>query len=506
MNGRPSRADLVLLAAVGATLVVRLATHEPWFDELQSWSIVRGNSIPGLLRALRYESHPPLWYLVLWPVSRITQDPHALQAVQFLQAMGVAILVVCFSPFRRWQQAALLFGYFFGFEWGALSRSYGLGALLLLAAVAAATRPVPRWGLAGSLLGLTCLTSVFGILVAGAVALGLFVAGRRLRLRLVVPAAIGAAAAVLTLVPAPDVGRSANYVLTGALRPRAIYATGQVWRALVPIPSSKRWPWNTNVLDPGYHVVQNWLTDTAYNYRAQSALGLLLVVAVAALLWRRPAALTTWLCGVAALSAFAFFIRGFSLRHTGHFFLVLVAALWMAAARDERDLAPCPSPGPAVLGTSLVAVLMASQVMGAIGITARLHDRPFSNARAAAGAIHGAGLDDRVVVVDDDVGTSAVAAWLERPVWFANARRFGRYPVFDARRERGGGDVTLGYRVLDAARRAPNPGGRPLVLVLAYQLETGPGLTLVAEIGADLALEHGYEIYLYDPARYRGGR
>ena len=41
--------------------------HEPWNDEAQSWLLARDVSLPQLLfHALRYESHPPLWYLILW--------------------------------------------------------------------------------------------------------------------------------------------------------------------------------------------------------------------------------------------------------------------------------------------------------------------------------------------------------------------------------------------------------------------------------------------------------
>ncbi|HEY2726502.1 MAG TPA: hypothetical protein VGI61_04980, partial [Parafilimonas sp.] len=45
--------------------------HELWADELHSWNIAKGsNSFFDLIRNTRYEGHPPVWYVILWIVSK----------------------------------------------------------------------------------------------------------------------------------------------------------------------------------------------------------------------------------------------------------------------------------------------------------------------------------------------------------------------------------------------------------------------------------------------------
>ncbi|HUQ38713.1 MAG TPA: hypothetical protein VM030_01040 [Acidimicrobiales bacterium] len=498
MRRRPDPVALLLLAAAGVTLAVRIVTHEMWFDELQAWSIVRDNSPLGVLRALGYESHPPLWYLVLWPVSRLTRDPRAMQVVQFALAMGTAAVIVLWSPFRRWQQAALLFGYFLGFEYGALSRSYGLGVLLLAAALALASVSSPRWKVIGAFLGLACLTSVMAVFVAGAITVGLLVRERRAIPALMGPALLGAVLTAVSLRPASDIGRSLSYIEPSFTPQRAFVASSRVWRALVPIPSTKPWPWNTNILDPGHHIENNPFTDVAYSFTMQRVLGLFLMAAVAAVLWRNRAAFTVWVTGVLGLMVFSLFVVGLGMRHTGHFFLVFLAAVWMAgthSAGSDGDDA-----GQPIVTHSLVSVLLLAQLGAALALTAQVGDRPFSQGRAVAAMLRHDGLDGRLIVVDSDIASAATATWLDRPVWFANAQRFGRYPVFDKRRERRG-DAARYANVVEVARDAPNPSGRPVVLVLNYPLEPGPGLELYATFAGDVALEKGYWVYVLDVSR-----
>lgn len=56
-------AILGLLAAVQIWLVL---SHRPWLDEYQALQIaLQSPDFSALLENLRYEGHPPLWYLIL---------------------------------------------------------------------------------------------------------------------------------------------------------------------------------------------------------------------------------------------------------------------------------------------------------------------------------------------------------------------------------------------------------------------------------------------------------
>ena len=150
--GAASDRGLAILAFVVMAVIggVSLAAHTMWFDELQAWNIARAShSLGDVFTNLRYEGHPPLWYLVLFPITRVTGDPRAMQVLEWLVLCAVYAVILFRSPFTIWLRIALVAGYFVTFEYGVISRSYGLGMLLLLLALTWLGRPTPAWGKAG---------------------------------------------------------------------------------------------------------------------------------------------------------------------------------------------------------------------------------------------------------------------------------------------------------------------------------------------------------------------
>ncbi len=111
-----------------------LLHHAMWRDEMQPWVFARDSaSIPELFRNMRYETHPRLWYLILFGITRFTSNPAAMQVANFL-TMGLAVaLFVRFCPFPFYLKALTVFGYFFLYEWGTVSRNYALGVLFSFA-------------------------------------------------------------------------------------------------------------------------------------------------------------------------------------------------------------------------------------------------------------------------------------------------------------------------------------------------------------------------------------
>src|SRR5260370_42011190 len=60
------RRDIAVWLAYIIMLAFTVPWHEPWNDEAQAWLLARDLSLPQLLlHGLRYESHPPLWSLIL---------------------------------------------------------------------------------------------------------------------------------------------------------------------------------------------------------------------------------------------------------------------------------------------------------------------------------------------------------------------------------------------------------------------------------------------------------
>lgn len=129
------RNERVLLWAVFAAyvllLLLALANHELWGDEIHSWNIARSShGLIDLLRNSRYEGHPPLWYIVLFSITRITHEPEYMKLAQAVFAMAMVFVLLFASPFPLFIRALVPFGYYFAFEYGAFSRNYAIALVL----------------------------------------------------------------------------------------------------------------------------------------------------------------------------------------------------------------------------------------------------------------------------------------------------------------------------------------------------------------------------------------
>lgn len=60
-----------VLLAYSALTLTGVLNHEIWHDEAQAWCVVRDNDIPGIINHLKFEGHPILWYLILYPLPRL---------------------------------------------------------------------------------------------------------------------------------------------------------------------------------------------------------------------------------------------------------------------------------------------------------------------------------------------------------------------------------------------------------------------------------------------------
>jgi len=105
--------------------------HELWGDELHSWNIAKSSdSFFDLISNTRYEGHPPVWYSILWIVSKFTHDVSMMQWAQFIIAVTINFLILFASPFPFVTRLLIPFGYFFVYEYAAFSRNYAIGFLI----------------------------------------------------------------------------------------------------------------------------------------------------------------------------------------------------------------------------------------------------------------------------------------------------------------------------------------------------------------------------------------
>lgn len=111
----------------------RLASHAFWFDEAQAWLIAReSTSLPNLLVNLRFEGHPPLWYLFLWPFAHLSSDPEWMKVPTSLLTIALALMVPRIRSLARGEQVLLLGGFTSLVGYTTISRSYILGIALIV--------------------------------------------------------------------------------------------------------------------------------------------------------------------------------------------------------------------------------------------------------------------------------------------------------------------------------------------------------------------------------------
>lgn len=296
--------------------------HEMWFDELQPWAIVRhARSIPQLMDNIRWEGHPPLWYLVLWPISRVTAWQGAVQFVNVVFCSATVLLVLRYMPVALSVRVGIVFGYVPMYELGVISRSYGLMSLLGVSAMVLAQRK--RTTYLAVLLAIAMAATVVQATPLALALIATFLMREKTekwsRVRL--GAAVGAAMVSVTVLVLALLPRGGGPIR----KPRwptfsSIESTlSLVARVLVPIPRLRTEFWNTSVLDPMGPVVL-------------SLVGLSLIVLLSVAMCDSRRALVVWILGsVSFVGARLIFIAEPGIRHVTSLWLALVLALWYSA-------------------------------------------------------------------------------------------------------------------------------------------------------------------------------
>lgn len=446
--GRLRFAGLLTAAFVVLTLP-RLLLHELWRDEAWLWVVVtESRSLSDLFEPLARSGQGYLFPVLCFLVRQLWTSPRALQLLHLLVA-GIAVFAFArWAPLGRRERALFVLGYFPFYEYAVLSRHYVAGMLLVWLACIGARGRRPAIVL-GAALGLLCQTTIYGFVLALAIACGWWL-DLRLRPSERVPISradaltglglglAGAVAGLVQLIPEPGTSFAPGWRF-GWDPAQALQALAMPWRAFVPLPRPGLHFWNTNLLDPWPFV--------------QGAAGLAMLGLAAALLWRSKVALTTFFLGAAGLLAFGYVKYIGVLRHHGHWWLLFAAALWLGGGLGRRTWR-----------VRTLLVLLIAHV--AAGVYASVMDlrHPFSNGAAAAELIRNQGLDRYPLLGHREPPAATVALALGKPLYSPSRRVFATHPDWGPeQREMTPEEVRCAAR--DLARRE----GGDIVLVLTWE-------------------------------------
>lgn len=424
-------------AAFLALGLVATINHEMWRDELQAWLLSRDSANPiELFRNLKYEGHPGLWHLLLMPLTRLFK-PEAMQLLHLLIASTTVYLFVRYSPFFKHQKVLFAFGYFPAFEYSVISRNYSLGMLLvvLLCVFFDQRREKPIH--ISIILCLLAHTSAIGLIIAIAFTLTLFLEallyGYRVRRSLyirtlisIVIILIGISTALTQIIPPNDSGFATSWFFELSFERLKNVAVSFVG-AYVPMPFPKLNSWGSLLLKYNNVVAGVFIFSTA-----------LLLVTTLKVMIKRPPSFIFFMLATLGLLAFFYIKFPGSLRHHGFFFIVFVAALWIALhMASERGAinAALKKPAQINLASIMLTVFLSVHVIaGSIALYSDLVN-PFSNAKETAKYIQKNKMEDWLIIGYIDYAASAVVGYLGNiKMYYPQADRFGTFVIWDQSR------------------------------------------------------------------------
>ncbi len=160
---------IIVVVLYAALFLLVTYFHEPWFDEAQAWEIGRTATYTDMLCVIPHaEGHPPLWSLILSIPAKLGVPYYiGLKSVSFIFSIITVYLIVFKSPFPNLIRYTLPYTYFIFYQYGVISRTYCvLEMACIFAALTFKNRNEKPYRFIGSLY-LLCLTSLYGILIAG---------------------------------------------------------------------------------------------------------------------------------------------------------------------------------------------------------------------------------------------------------------------------------------------------------------------------------------------------
>lgn len=150
---------------------ILLAGHELWRDEANVWLFARDTTPLQLLREIKYQGHPCLWYFMVMPFAKLGLPFGTLSVLSYLIMAITAGLFVYRGPFHSFTKAICLFSPMFSYYYPVVARNYCLIALLLLLLAWLYPKKQEKSVWYGILLGLLVQADTIALAAAGLISL-----------------------------------------------------------------------------------------------------------------------------------------------------------------------------------------------------------------------------------------------------------------------------------------------------------------------------------------------
>lgn len=312
--------------------LVGILNHSMWRDELNPWLIVRDSeSFRDLIANIKYEGHPVLWYFSLAFLRRIADHPLIMQIFHLAITITGVTIFNLYSPFNYKQKLLFTFGYFPLYEYFLISRNYAFSMLFIFAFCAAFPSRKKTYLYLAILLGLLANSSAYALLVAFSLSLTLLVEfcfdsehrkqyfhqSRKFDLFFSITIIIFSLILSAYIITPPG-----DSYLHGGLN--------NGWSIQLDIRNLLK---SINRLFASYFLIiphKKWLDSIACAFIALFIFTVTLIK-----LGKKPIPLFFYTIGNGLILTFTYLRFAGSPRHYGHFYLVLIAALWLESHYQE---------------------------------------------------------------------------------------------------------------------------------------------------------------------------
>lgn len=394
-------ASWFLFALYSLVVLYTVSHHEPWRDEAQSWLIVRDNSLLGLFQYIPNEGHPPLWYLILMPFAKAGVSYGVLGYIHALIAIGCAWLILFKSRIPIYLRIAILFSYFFLYEFAVIARNYSMVGLLLFAILTVYKDRFKKPLLFGALIFLLFQTNVLAFCAGGGIALIFFIEmirEKKFEAKNFISIGIMGTGALATMVLLLSAGMQSDYTKMAEDKMGAVTAA----------------------------------FGNALLLNKDSGWGIILYFLLALALFRKPMVLIflgVGLAGYCYLVAYKF--QG-TLRHHGFLLTFLIAAYALAVRYEpwkKFENLKWVETGGAIL----FSLILGLQALKGFNFVKDDWGRNFSDAGNAGEFINRNQLNHYTIVGHRSYAASAVVPYLpdHKSVWYADQQRFGTFVYLD---------------------------------------------------------------------------
>lgn len=501
--------------AYALLIAAALTQHEMWRDEIEAWLYTRDSgSVADLFRNLQNEGHPPLWYLLLLPVTRLSSSPEAMQVLHLLLAVATVYLVARYAPFTRLQVLLFPLGFYIGWQYAVVSRNYALSVLLLVGFCALYPKRYEYFPLVGLLLFLAAHTHLLALILVMAIGVGLAMdawgqGGETLRRPAVLVGfgliVLGVVTSVLQVIP--------DHHYAGPGDAAARFLRDHAWAASAAVVAClgallyvlARWRERIgNLLAwvlAGAGVVLYTESSIlgailgAPGIKAVAFLGLVAYVWLICELRDRLPVLLCYGLGITGLVVFFTALYSGGPHHYGMLFVALVMGYWLERASRPPGGASASARRFQRLDVMFTLVLL---TQSAFGLRALYEDftRPYSHGRSVARYIEAKGWRDLPLAGCLDFSAQTVAGYLgNKRLYYPQGARWGTFIVWDGQRLP---DISLN-QCLEAARTL---GGD--VLVVSTHVGEQPALDAafdrVAEFRGAIREDEDFVLYRSRPA------